>query len=235
MSAPHETVLLNAPDNTIFNDKKISGEFSERKIRLISSSWSTNALKGFAMLEWLDAHLDFNRYDFTFVGNSPVKFKHIRMHPPVDSEHLAPLLKQHDVYVFTSRIEACSNALIEALSCGLPALAPNSTSNPEVVQGGGELFNSEEDILEKLSLIVENYESYRKLLPTFQIEEVARQYAAFGEKIYTAAQGGSYLPKEVTPGSLRLFFALKRLVWQNKIKGAVRVLKKYLSFASHAR
>lgn len=228
IQATYETVILNAPDNTLFNsnDKEIFSPF--RKIRLISSSWSTNPNKGFGILQWLDEHLDFSKYDFSFVGNSPIQFKNIKMHPPVASPELATLLKKHDIYIFTSKIEACSNALIEALACGLPAIALNATSNPEVVQQGGELFTGTGDILDKLSLVTESYSRYLTLLPRFEIKTAAHDYMAIAKTICNESQNKIYQPKIMTPERKKLFFLLKTLVWRNKIKNILRTVLKFI-------
>ncbi|HLC94392.1 MAG TPA: glycosyltransferase family 4 protein [Patescibacteria group bacterium] len=224
----YESVILNAPDNTLFNnnDKEVFSPF--RKTRLISSSWSTNPNKGFDILEWLDEHLDFSKYDFMFVGNSPIKFKNIKMHPPVASPELATLLKKHDIYIFTSKIEACSNALIEALACGLPTVALNATSNPEVVRQGGELFTGTENILDKLNLVTKSYSRYLAFLPQFKIESVAYDYLSIAKSIYNASQNKIYQPKVITLERKKLFFLLKTLVWQNKIKNILKTVLKFL-------
>ena len=70
-----EITILNAPDKNIFyplskkNNKK-------NKIRLVASSWSSNFLKGFDIYTYLDQHLNFNKYDFTFIGNSLLNLKY---------------------------------------------------------------------------------------------------------------------------------------------------------------
>ena len=138
-------------------------------------------MKGFDTLEYLDNNLDFSSYEMTFLGNSPLAFKNIKKIDPVPSREVGLILKEHDIFVFPSKAEACSNTLIEALSCGLPCLCFNATSNSEVLQRGGELFNSNEEILEKLDKIKNNYYSYQ--IPSFCLKEKASQYLAFGSDI----------------------------------------------------
>ena len=60
-------------------------------------------------------------YDYTFVGNVSERFERINHVPPVASEELADMLRDHDIYITGSKNDPCSNALIEALSCRLPA------------------------------------------------------------------------------------------------------------------
>ena len=118
ISSKYETVIYNAPDNEIFN-REGKKEFNpDRKIKLIATSWSSNWRKGFGIYKFLDENLDFSKYEMTFVGNSPIEFKNIRWLKPVPSEKLARILKEHDIYITASQNDPCSNALIEALSCG---------------------------------------------------------------------------------------------------------------------
>ncbi|MBN1457797.1 MAG: glycosyltransferase [Sedimentisphaerales bacterium] len=174
-----ETVIPNAPDPSIFNriDKK---KFStKRKIRLIATSWSKNWKKGFKIYQWLDENLDLEKYEMLFVGNSPVEFKNIKKIPPVDSKGVAEKLKENDIFIFASPIEACSNSLLEALHCGLPVIGVNNSSNPGLIGKGGEVFDRPGDILVLLEKIVNNYESYQTNINNPKIEEIGRRYYDF--------------------------------------------------------
>ncbi len=73
-------------------------------------------------MKWLDNHLDWERFDYTFVGRVKESFDNIKHIRAVPSEELADLLRSHDIYVSVSQHEPCSNALLEALNSGLPAL-----------------------------------------------------------------------------------------------------------------
>ena len=64
----------------------------------------------------------------------------IRHVGPVDSDGVARLLREHDVYLAASRDDPCSNALLEALACGLPAAYLDSGGHPELVGAGGLPF-----------------------------------------------------------------------------------------------
>lgn len=179
-----ETVIYNATDSSVFNmDGKIA--FSkDRKIRLIAASWSPNWNKGFETYKWLDENLDFGKYQMAFIGNSPVNFKNIEKLPPMDSKRLASQLKQNDIFIFASPIEACSNLLLEALYCGLPVIAPNSSSNPEIVQTGGQLFNSPTEIPALLEDIAGNYERYVNSIKAPSVDNVGKAYYDFAEKVH---------------------------------------------------
>ena len=85
----------------------------------------------------------------------------VPIHHDGPSGALVDELRRHDVYVTASRIEACPNSLLEAMHCGLPALAIRSGAHPESWGAGGELFDDVGDALLKLDLIAARYDEYR--------------------------------------------------------------------------
>jgi glycosyltransferase involved in cell wall biosynthesis len=175
---PVNPVLIhNAVDPEIFHAGDRRPLDLGRRIRLISSSWSDNPRKGSGVYKWLEKHLDWSRFEYTFVGRSPVTFERIRHVPPLASHDLAKVLREHDIYVHASRFDAWSNALTEALACGLPALYLDTTSNPEVVRYGGLPFRSESEIPSQLDRLVEGYESFQRLISVPSMEEIAASYA----------------------------------------------------------
>ena len=228
ISSKYETVIYNAPDNEIFN-REGKKEFNpDRKIKLIATSWSSNWRKGFEIYKFLDESLDFSKYEMTFVGNSPIEFKNIRWLKPVPSEKLARILKEHDIYITASQNDPCSNALIEALSCGLPAVALNDGGHPELVQKGGELFEGKEDIIEKIEKVAKNYQYYQSQIPEFSIKKVAREYYNFAKKIYQDVQNGKYFPKKVDFSAEINFHKMKLMISRWKIKNKIEVIKRKL-------
>ena len=94
----------------------------EKKIRLISSSWSTNARKGFDAYQYLDENLDFSQFEYQFIGRAPAPFKNIKLIDAVPSAELGQYLRNADIFIFTSWRESASNALLEAINCGLPVI-----------------------------------------------------------------------------------------------------------------
>lgn len=177
------TIIGNACDTTIFHPP-IKKEPSPNKcIRLIYTSWSSNILKGFPTLQMLDNTLNFNRYSFTFVGNSPVSFKNIRHIPAKTSAEVAELLRKADIFVGVSHHEPCSNAIGEALACGLPALIRNTGGNSSFVQQGAILYNNDEDIFIALEHIAANLGEYQSRLRPLDINDVTDKYIAFAEQL----------------------------------------------------
>lgn len=176
MQFRNPVVIMNAADPEIFHSHGRSDFFRDRKTRLIASSWSDNLNKGASVYQWLDEHLDWERFEMTFVGRSPVAFKNIRMMEPVASDRMAELFRQHDVYLTASRNDPCSNSLIEALTCGLPAIFLQSGGHPEIVKQAGMSFEAAEQIPELLNKLVVGYEKYQSLISVPSIQEVSREY-----------------------------------------------------------
>ena len=174
---PVRPVLMwTSSDPLIFNREGRVPFERDRKIRLISTSWSDNPRKGRATYEWIDEHLDWSRYEHTFVGRVTGEFEHIRTHAPVDSPTLAGLLKQHDIYVTASQNDPCSNALVEALSCGLPVIYLRDGGHPELVGFGGIGFRTPEEIPAALDRLVASYEAFQRSIWVDGIDELAQKY-----------------------------------------------------------
>lgn len=169
-------ILHNAVDPDIFHRRGRIPFDRTRKVRLISTSWSDSPRKGGALCRWMEDHLDWDRFQYTFVGNVSEPLTKIRRIAPVPSHQLADLLRQHDIYVFLSRIESCSNALLEAMHCGLPVLYANGSSNPELVGCGGLPFDTEAQILPRLDELVKNYEMFQNVIAVPSMDDVAEQY-----------------------------------------------------------
>lgn len=192
-----ETTVINAPDPNIFN---INGKINfsdDRKVRLIATSWSKNLNKGFEGYKWLDDNLDFSKYEMTFVGNSPIKFDNIKMISPVSSNSLARKLKRHDIFITASKNDPCSNSLIEALHCGLPAVGLNQGGHPEIIKQGGELFDSINEIPNILKKITNSYSGYQRNITLPGLNSIGDLYFKFIREVYENRRSGFYSPKEV--------------------------------------
>jgi glycosyltransferase involved in cell wall biosynthesis len=169
-------IITNAVDPQIFYPPVSRSPLTGRKVRLISTSWSPNPNKGMPTYKWLEAHLNWDRFEYTFVGTSPIRFNRIRMIPPVPSKELADLLRQHDIYITASQHDPCSNALLEALSCGLPAIYRDSGGHPEIVGKAGFAFTSDENIPDLLTQLVDEYEGRQASITIPTLPEVAERY-----------------------------------------------------------
>lgn len=169
-------VIENAVDPAIFHPPPEFAPLTGRRVRVIVSSWSDNQRKGADTLAWLDRHLDHERYELVFVGRAPRAFEHVAVVGPVASEEVARLLREHDVYLAASWDDPCSNALLEALACGLPAVFRESGGHPELVGEAGVPFRTDDEIPDALDRLVADYDSRRSAIRVRSISEVADRY-----------------------------------------------------------
>jgi glycosyltransferase involved in cell wall biosynthesis len=169
-------VIPNAVDPAIFHPPATREPLDGRRVRIVVSSWSENPRKGVGTLEWLDRNLDSERYDVTFVGQASRRFERIRMEGPYDSHGVARTLRAHDLYVAPSRDDPCSNALLEALACGLPTAYLDSGGHPELVGGGGLPFRADDELPDVLDALVRGHEAFREAISVPAIADVADQY-----------------------------------------------------------
>lgn len=225
--APFETTITNAPNPTIFNREGRIAFSRDRKIRLIATSWSMNIKKGFDTYRWLDQNLDFGKYEMTFVGKSPYEFENINHIQPLPSEELARQLKQHDIFLTASQKDPCSNSLVEALHCGLPAVVLNDGGHPELMGKAGIAFDRQEQILGGLENIVTNYSEYQAAIVRPKMDSVAEQYREFIESICNKVKIGEYTPKRPTRNEIR---GVMRVVAREEGCGVKRFLRKVKSF-----
>jgi glycosyltransferase involved in cell wall biosynthesis len=183
-----ETTIPNAPEPTIFNRMGKIPFSTQRKVRLIATSWSQNWTKGFDVYQWLDNNLDFDRYEMTFVGRSPLEFKNIRHILPVNSEQLSQRLKNSDIFVIASQSDPCSNSLIEALHCGLPAIGLRDGGHTRIISQGGESFSKPDEIPALLEKITADYHSYQANIKNPSMEEVGKRYYDFITEVWASKQ-----------------------------------------------
>ncbi len=181
--AVRPVIIHNSVNSDIFHARGRIPFSRDRKIRLISSSWSDNPRKGGPFYKWLDERLDWDCFEYTFVGRVQQTFEHIRHLPPRGSEALAALLRKHDIYVTASENEPCSNALLEALACGLPALYRNGGGSSELVGFGGLAFENGEEFVNNLERMVGSYEMFQSCVTIKDMDEIASRYIELAREI----------------------------------------------------
>ncbi len=174
---PH-SIIINAPNCDLFKPPKSKCYY--QKTRLVCTSWSINKNKGFDYYKYLDENLDFSKYSFTYIGNDPgIDFKNIKKIGPLSSVELSQELINHDIFITASKHECCSNSLLEAMSCGLPAIGLDSGGTPELIKEGGELFKNKEELKEKIDLVSLKLFSYINSLNVKDINKIKDEYISF--------------------------------------------------------
>jgi glycosyltransferase involved in cell wall biosynthesis len=81
-----------------------------------------------------------------------------------------------DGYVAASVEDPCSNALLEALACGLPALFRRSGGHPELVGEGGVGFDGPEDVAVALDRLGAELDERRAAIVVPSLVEAADAY-----------------------------------------------------------
>ena len=189
------SIIFNAPNSNIFYPPANEKKDKEEKIKIIATSWSSNIRKGFDVYNWIDQNLNFDRYDMTFVGNSPIKFTNISHIKPLNSSDLAEQLRKHDIFLTASRSDPCSNSLIEALHTGLPALVFRDGGHPELIGDGGLTFDSVGEIPEKLAYLSRNLPDFSKKIMMPTMDEITSQYITFAQKCSNIKEHNFYQSK----------------------------------------
>jgi glycosyltransferase involved in cell wall biosynthesis len=169
-------VIPNAVDPAIFHPPPAREPLAGRRLRVIATSWSDNPRKGQDVLEWLDRELDPDCFELTFAGRTQHAYSRIRVLGPLGSRALADLLRSQDVYLAASRDDPCSNALLEALACGLPAAFRRSGGHPELVGEAGLGFDSSEELPALLERLAADLDQRRAAIRSISLTDVADRY-----------------------------------------------------------
>ena len=171
---PH--LITNTVDPAVFHPPVEREPLAGRRVRVIASSWSDNPNKGADVLRWLDRNLDGERYELTFVGRTDEVFERTRVLGSISTEPLALELRRSDVYLAPSRNDPCSNALLEALASGLPAVFRASGGHPELVGEAGIAFDDPEEVADALDRVVAELDERRAAIRVTSMSEVADRY-----------------------------------------------------------
>jgi glycosyltransferase involved in cell wall biosynthesis len=169
-------VISNAPDPAVFFPPPRREPLEGRRVRIVATSWSDNPRKGGDAVAWLDRNLDHARHELTFAGRTALALERTRVVPPLDSAALADLLRTQDVYLAASRDDPCSNALLEALACGLPAVFRRSGGHPELVGEAGLGFDEPEELPGILDALVAELDARRAAIRVPALAETADRY-----------------------------------------------------------
>ena len=171
-------VINNAVDPQVFFPN-LDPPKQDDPFRLVAVSWSSNPLKGFATLA------DVSRQpgvQLTFVGNwcPAVDPANVKVMGVLKSEQLAEVMRSSHAMIHAAWNEPCSNAIVEAMACGLPVIYRESGGNRELAGGYGVPLS--EDLMEVLHRLKEQYDDLRQNIldsrDSFLINRAAREYIA---------------------------------------------------------
>lgn len=189
------TVQPNGVDPALFNTVRASRFRGPRprawwrpgeRLRVVISTWSTDDSKGFPHYRELDRSLDGrDDVEVTLIGRVPngVRFGSIRVVAPKAAPKLAALLKEQHVLLQLTSWESCSNALLEGINCGLPAIYLDSGANDEIGSPYGVAWGGALD--EALERLLPCYEEIVGRIPAnpYRIGLVADRYLAVLEAV----------------------------------------------------
>ncbi len=218
-------VIGNSCNPTYFFKKKIMNR-KKKKISLIATSWSTNPHKGFSTYKWLDSMINFNKIDFRIISDTSFKYNNIKVFKTVNQKKLGDILRESDIYISCSRVESCSNSVLEALHCGLPVITPNSSSHPEFNPFKELLYTNKNHLLEIINALPKKINTYNKINFDLEtIEQISNKYIRFTKqisikplkKIYIKDIGKFLKQNNLTENKLIKYKSLLKHFIQNKI------------------
>lgn len=99
------------------------------------------------------------------------------------SQGLSLELRKNDIFISPVKDDACSNALIEALASGLPAVCLKSGGNPEIVGLAGELFTDKLELIPAIENVSENLSFYRNNISIKSLKDVALEYLSVARSL----------------------------------------------------
>ncbi len=158
------TVILNGCNYSHFYPSKSKVKIhDERKINLVTHHWSDNYMKGFEVYNFLDKNLDFEKYEFTYIGryNKEYQPKNIKLVAPLYGKDIGDILRQQDIYITGAQYEACGMHHIEGAACGLPILYRKGGGGiKEISKNHGLEFDNLEEIIPAINKVVKDYSLY---------------------------------------------------------------------------
>ena len=169
-------VITNGVDPQVFYPD-LGANRNDGPFRLVAVSWSSNPRKGFATLA------DLSRLpgvELTFVGNwcPDVDPANVKLAGVMKSEELSEVMRSSDVMVHAAWNEPCSNAIVEAMACGLPVIFRDSGGNRELAGDYGiPLTDDLSDVLDSMrGHYVDLRERVLRDTDTFLIRRAAQEY-----------------------------------------------------------
>ncbi len=203
-------IIRNAADKRFYKYKKTK----KIKNSIVVSSWSNNLNKGFNFYSYLDKNIDFKKYKISFIGNSPIKFKNIKMYSPKNSKELSKIMLKHKIYLTGSKNDPCSNSLLEALALKLPSIALNSGGHKEILKNRGVYFRNKKELISKIIILFKKYSFFLKNFNKKE-EDIITRYIDYLRLILKISN-----QKELNIKKINLFLLIRVIIiyLSNKLK-----------------
>lgn len=173
----NNSIIYNGVDGDIFFPSKDPPSCNDATLNLVAISWSPNIRKGFAILS---AASRIPGVDVRFIGRwcDAVDPSNVKLMGVMQSHELAQIMRNSDAMIHAAENEPCSNAIMEALACGLPVLYLDSGGNRELAGEFGvaisdNLENDVERLRADLSVLRDKVHTSRA---DFLIGPVAERY-----------------------------------------------------------
>ena len=130
VSPPSWRIITNAVDPRVFYPVTKMAQ-GDGPLRLAAASWSPNPRKGFADLAGMSR---LPGVKVTFAGNwcPDIDPANVKLAGVLKSEDLADLMRSCDAMIHAAWNEPCSNAIVEAMACGLPVIYRDSGGSREL-------------------------------------------------------------------------------------------------------
>ncbi len=185
-----ERVFTTRPERRAWGSRPHARWLPGEPLRVVVSTWSSDESKGFGLYRAIDDEgPGRNDVELTIVGRVPEgsRWSSFRVRGPRGPERLASLLRRHHVLLHLTEHESCSNALIEAINCGLPAIYLHSGANEEVARDYGVRW--EVGLDEALDRLLPRYGEIVERIPQnpYRISLVARRYRDVLEAVAAGA------------------------------------------------
>lgn len=149
------------------------------------------------------------KFNYIIVGDGPLRSKIQQAIDKFDLQkcimtlgriqNVSDYLSISDIFLHSSRGEGCSNAILEAMSHGLPVIASNTGGTTEIVGPNQALlfeYRNPSDLEEKIEVLLDNYamierlgnESFELAIKKFSASVMIQNYYDLVEVTVTAYQ-----------------------------------------------
>lgn len=180
-------IINNGVDSTLFFPSPTKPS-TGKTLRLFSSSWSPNPLKGFATISKISK---IDGVEIRFAGRwcPSIDPEQVILLGEKTSSEIGKLLRDSDAFLHAAQNEPCSNSILEALGCGLPVLYLDSGGNSEIASNYGMPLTN--NLTLDIQNLRQNYNTLREHILSdrsrFLISSVAAKYVHVFEEIVASS------------------------------------------------